>query len=260
MGYFSILRVYARSALFQHVSFRFHMVLSLLNSLIGFAVSFGAILLLFNQTNSINGWSKYELIGLTCLYTALRGLMGLFLLPSLERFVTDVADGEYDHLLLTPIDSFRHTLVRSWNSMAFIDIGIGVFGILFAIVQIKPHLSVLEGLELLICLTSAVFICAHVMIAASTLAFWFKRSGWNWVFQTALSMGQYPVNIYPKWLTFILTWILPIGFITTVPMQVLFDGGGWSLTGISVIIALLSRILAKRLYHLGIRQYMSASG
>jgi ABC-2 type transport system permease protein len=72
-------------------------------------------------------------------------------------------------------------------------------------------------------------------------------------------MGQYPVNIYPKWLTFILTWILPIGFITTLPMQVLFDGGNWTLAGISIIIALLSRILAKRLYNIDIRQYMSAS-
>ena len=34
-------------------------------------------------------------------------------------------------------------------------------------------------------------------------------------------MGRYPVGLYPGWLRLVMTWIVPVGVMTTVPAQAL---------------------------------------
>ena len=43
----------------------------------------------------------------------------------------------------------------------------------------------------------------------------------TWVFDGIFQMARYPVGMYPGWLRLVLTWIVPVGVITTVPAQAL---------------------------------------
>ena len=43
----------------------------------------------------------------------------------------------------------------------------------------------------------------------------------TWVFDGLFQMARYPVGMYPGWLRLVLTWIVPVGVITTVPAQAL---------------------------------------
>lgn len=179
MGYFKLLSVYAKASFLNQLSFRFHFAINLLNSLVGFAVSLGAILFLFGHTDQVNSWDRYELIGLASMYTVIRGVLGLFLLPSLEQFVNDIVDGRYDRILLTPVNSYRHTLARSWNSMAIVDVAIGLCGIGWSVRHLHIDPTPLTLLETAVSWGAAFVICFNFLMAVSVSAFWIKRSGWN---------------------------------------------------------------------------------
>jgi ABC-2 type transport system permease protein len=72
-------------------------------------------------------------------------------------------------------------------------------------------------------------------------------------------MARYPVGIYPGWLRLVLTWVIPVGMMTTVPAQALSgDLPARMLIG-GVILAMTLFIGASALFRFGLRRYASAS-
>ena len=63
----------------------------------------------------------------------------------------------------------------------------------------------------------------------ATLSFWFVRvENILVIFQSMYEAGRWPVSIYPGWLRFGLTFLVPVAFAITVPAEALtgrLDGG-----------------------------------
>ena len=56
----------------------------------------------------------------------------------------------------------------------------------------------------------------------ATTAFWFVRiENILVIFQSVYEAGRWPVGIYPAWLRFALTFLVPVAFAITVPAQAL---------------------------------------
>ncbi len=81
----------------------------------------------------------------------------------------------------------------------------------------------------------------------------------SWVFNGIFQMARYPVHLYPGWLRLVLVWIVPVGFVTSVPAQALTGDvslltvvGGLTMAGIAFV-------GASALFRTGLRRYASAS-
>ena len=72
-------------------------------------------------------------------------------------------------------------------------------------------------------------------------------------------MARYPVGLYPGWLRLLLTWIVPVGIMTTVPVQALTGALSPTMLAGSTILALALLIGASALFRFGVRRYASAS-
>ena len=75
-------------------------------------------------------------------------------------------------------------------------------------------------------------------------------------------MARYPLGLYPGWLRLVLTWVVPVGMITTVPAQALT--GTVSIetpVGVAGSVGLAAALLigASVLFRFGLRRYASAS-
>ena len=68
------------------------------------------------------------------------------------------------------------------------------------------------------------------LLAPARLIFWSPGFLFTWVFDGILQMARYPIGIYPAWLRLVLTWIVPVRAMATVPADVfrgdLRDVGG----------------------------------
>ena len=81
----------------------------------------------------------------------------------------------------------------------------------------------------------------------------------TWVFDGLFQLARYPVGLYPAWSRLLLTWIIPVGVITTIPAK--------ALTGIAmkeeiyagVILAGLLYAGASLLFSFSVKRYASAS-
>jgi ABC-2 type transport system permease protein len=108
-------------------------------------------------------------------------------------------------------------------------------------------------------LAAALLILYAILLAAASLVFWYPGFMIGWVFDAVFQMARYPVGVYPGWLRLLLTWIVPVGVITTVPAAALTDGmqPGWLLATLLLAAVLVTG--ASLLFRSGLRRYASAS-
>ena len=61
-----------------------------------------------------------------------------------------------------------------------------------------------------------------IWLMLTTLAFWFVRvENFGEVFYAFYETGRFPVTIYNRWLRLVLTYVVPIAFLTTFPAATL---------------------------------------
>lgn len=72
-------------------------------------------------------------------------------------------------------------------------------------------------------------------------------------------MARYPTSMYPGWLRLILTWIIPVGIMTTVPAQALSGNLSPVMLIGSLALAIGLFMGSSTLFHIGLRRYASAS-
>jgi ABC-type uncharacterized transport system permease subunit len=68
-----------------------------------------------------------------------------------------------------------------------------------------------------------------------------------------------PVNLYPAWLRLVLTWIIPVGLMTTIPAQAISGELSPAMLLGCVVFALALLSGASLMFHWGLRRYTGVS-
>jgi ABC-2 type transport system permease protein len=71
--------------------------------------------------------------------------------------------------------------------------------------------------------------------------------------------GRWPVSLYPPWLRFILSFIVPIAFVTTVPVEALTGRLTPQTLLLGMMLAAVLLVLSRLFWKIGLRQYSGAS-
>ena len=108
-------------------------------------------------------------------------------------------------------------------------------------------------------LAGAVIVYSFWLILAS-LSFWLVRvENLLEIFQSMYQAGRWPVSLYPGWLRFGLTFIVPVAFAVSIPAEALTG----RLNGITLLgafgLAILLTVIARLIWRLGLRHYSGAS-
>jgi ABC-2 type transport system permease protein len=94
----------------------------------------------------------------------------------------------------------------------------------------------------------------------ATLAFWFVRvENILEVFQSMYEAGRWPISLYPGWLRFALTFIVPVAFAVTVPAEALTGRlDSTTILGTAGLAAALF-VISRMVWIAGLRKYSGAS-
>jgi ABC-2 type transport system permease protein len=120
-------------------------------------------------------------------------------------------------------------------------------------------LNPISFLVFLFSMLTGMLILYSILLIFAGLVFWSPGFLFTWVFDGIFQMARYPVGVYPDWVRLILTWVIPVGLITTVPAQVLSgDLSVWHLMG-AVLFAVALFLVGTAVFRIGLRRYASAS-
>jgi ABC-2 type transport system permease protein len=187
---------------------------------------------------------------------------GLFIGPSLESLAGmdgEVWSGRLDFTLMRPVNFQFLASLRQWRLFALFDLVLGLGMLIAAIIQLGSEVTPEHLITFVILLIASLTVLYAILLVFAGLTFWSPGFLFTWVFDGLFQMARYPVGLYPGWLRLVLVWIIPVGFITSVPAQAL-SGDVSTLTLIASLgLAVGAFLGASVVFRSGVRRYASAS-
>jgi len=260
MNFLRLISTFIKVNLQMSLAYRSEAVSEILLDIIWLAWELLSLQIIFSNTVSLGGWGRGELIALLGVLLMVNTFMAALIWPNTEKFNASVRDGSLDYMLLQPVNSMflvSFSRITVWRlvdlilAIALITVGVNMAG------EVTTPLNILMFTVLTISGSMVIYSLWIVLIA---FTFWFTKFDNNvTILQALTDTGRYPVTVYPWWLRVIVTYIVPIGLATTVPVQALRG----ELTGWNVLVFLgvsaIAFFIASRVWKVGVKRYSGAS-
>jgi ABC-2 type transport system permease protein len=261
-GYLRLLASFVRVSVAEDVAHRANFAISVLNSLLGLATGWVGIAVLFDQVETVNGWGFSQTLAVLGVYLIAGALRGLFMSPSLDALAGmggEVWTGRFDYTLLQPRDTQFLASFRRWRLLSLLDLGLGLAVLLVAASRLGQTLTVGAVAAFIAALAIAAVILYAILLGLSAMVFWSPGFLYTWIFDSVYQLARYPMGIYPGWLRLLLTWVIPVGTITTVPAAALSGAlQPAALLGEAALAAVLLAVTSA-LFRRGLRRYNGAT-
>ncbi len=251
---------YFRIGVMNELAYRANFLVQMFQSLFSLGTSLAGLAVVFSQTSNLAGWRPAELVAVLGVYTLMGGVINLVIQPSMQRLMEDVRLGTLDFSLTKPVDSQVLESVQQVQIWRLADVAMGIVLLVLALgnlgTQVGPGEALVFGLMLLC--GAAIVYSFWLMLA--TCSFWFvKVDNILVIFQTMYEAGRWPVTIYPGWLRFTLTFLVPVAFAITVPAEAVSGRLGWGTLVGAVALAAALVAFSRWFWLTGVRHYSGAS-
>jgi ABC-2 type transport system permease protein len=244
----------------NELQYRANFFIQLLQSAVSVGVAFVVLKLVYSQTEDLNGWSEPELMVVLGIQILLGGVIQTTIQPNMRRLMEEVRDGKLDFALTKPEDSQVLVSVRNVQIWRAVDVIAGGVVLGYGIAGLEVGVGVGDALLFLglLALGAVTIYCFWLVIA--TLAFWIVDV-WQIIelFDGIYQTGRWPVSIYPGWLRFGVTFLVPIAFAITVPAEAVTSRLDWSTVGIAIGFATALFAFTRWWWGFGLRRYSGAS-
>ena len=255
-----LLGVFARIGALNELAYRSNFWFQAFETGTSLATALGAVVLVFRQTDALAGWRADELVALLGVYYLVYGVINLLIAPSLTRFMEDVRQGTLDYTLTKPADAQLLVSISDFRIWRLVDVGLGAAVLAVALVRLAPGLGPAQALAFGVALLAGTAIVYGFWIVLATCSFWFVRiENITMVFWSMYTAGRWPVGLYPGWLRWTLTLVVPVAFAVTVPAEAV--AGRLDAATLAGAVALAAALLAgsRAFWKAGLRHYSGAS-
>ena len=220
MRYLRLLGAFVRAEVQLALEYRANLALDALNELVIVLTSVAAVLVLYDHTPALNGWTLPQMLVLLGVYYVVQGAQALVFEVSFERFMEHVRLGTLDFTLLKPANSQFMVSVRHVQVVQVAQAGLGFVVLGIGLAQVGEHVSLVDAVSFALTLLCGLALVYCLLLVLSTLSFWFVRvENILAIFWAFLDAGRFPVDVYPGWLRVTLSTVVPIGVAVTVPAQ-----------------------------------------
>ena len=229
-----------------------------LGKILRFIFLFGIIFLVFSKTKIIAGWSLKQVVILYLTFNFIDTFSQL-LYREVYRFRPQVISGNLDLILVKPYHPFLRVLV---GGVDFLDLLLLIpyfFLLLFFIFQEKiSFFSFFLYLTLVVngLIISTAF---HIFVLALGLLTT-EVDNAIMIYRDILNLGRFPIEIYQQIVSFIFTFIIPIGVMITFPVKALFSFLSFDNVVFAFFISFLLLLLSIKFWQIGLKKYQSAGG
>ncbi len=257
---FRLLWEFVRVGLMAEVAYRVNFFVHLFQSLLELGTALAGIAVVLSYTDTLGGWRPDEIAALLGVYFLVGGVIGLVIQPSMEEFIESIREGTLDFTLVKPADAQLLVSVQEVEIWSGIDIGLGSAVLLAALVRLGERVTAGQAAAFGLMLLAGGAIVYSFWLMLATLSFWFVRvENILVIFQSMYQAGRWPISLYPGWLRFGLTFLVPVAFSTTVPAEALTGRLQPATLAGAVFLAAGLLLAARRVWRLGLRHYSGAS-
>lgn len=256
--HFKLIRLFWSTTIAAAMEYRLNFWFAAMTSLGGLAGSIFSLSLFYSKQYQFLGWRWEESLLLVGVFTLLEGITTTFLAGSLGKMFKHVQEGTLDFILLKPISSQFWLSTHSLSIWGIPNILFGLGVILYS--GTKLNLAPTAYFAGILPIASATLILYSLWFVMSASSIWFtKIYNLTEVLKGLLEAGRFPMAAYPAAYQFFFTFIVPIGFITTVPAEAILGRLSLQAAITSLFVASLLFVFSNKFWRFALRFYTSAS-
>lgn len=258
--YFRLLRRFWAMNLARETHYRANFFSIVIVGVFEAIITLFPMFLLYSYTDSLRGWSAGETIALTGLFRMGLAIYMMVAGNGLAQLSEEINEGKLDLLLIRPVNTqfmitFRYVSLPQLSNVA---IGALIFGI--GLSRSPIQFSLIGWLQALILFACGLVLVTSAISAGSYLAFRTTTiEGLPWVLYDGMEMGRYPVSFYPFGARIVLTWIMPVAFITTVPIESMRGDRSWAGMVGAIAFTTAALVALRWWWNTNVKHYSSAS-
>jgi len=229
-----------------------------------YGTNYLGIWILFDKFDSMKGWSFYEVVFLYSLNLLTYGLSGFFFWSPMKQLGYMVQHGDFDSILIRPMNPFFHMIARNFNTSFFVNIVMAgiVFGICFN--RLGIAWSPANIFWLVIFIFGAFLVQCSMFIFGGSLSFWVVNSSpfINTFIYGIRHFVDYPISVYDTVIRALLTFVVPYAFVNFYPAAYFLNKSDDmlffpALQYATPLVGVILFLLAYKVWSIGIRRYES---
>ena len=252
--------IFFRVSAMNELQYRANFFVAAFQSLLSVGVALIVLRLVYSHTSELNGWTQSQLLCVLGIQILLGGIVHSVIQPNMQRLVDEVRDGKLDYVLTKPEDAQAIVSMRQVEIWQAVDVisGAVVLGVGVSELQAGMGIGDAFAFGALLLLGGLLIYCFWLVLATGAfwiVRMWFMAELFEGVYQT----GRWPIGIYPGWLRYSMTYLVPIGLAVTVPAEAVTSRlhSGTVATATAFGVALFA--FTRWFWRFGVKRYSGAS-
>jgi ABC-2 type transport system permease protein len=258
--YLRLLRAQLRISMLVALQYRADFVMDGAMEVLWTSTALAPILVVFGLRRAVAGWSFGEVLVVVGFFTLLQAAMEGVLNPSFVSVVEHVRRGTMDHVLMKPADAqFLMSTARfhPWRSVNLLT-ATAMFVVAFREVGHPPRLADVAAAGVLFA-AAAVMLHSLLTLAMCTVFYAVRTDNLTDVFSAVFDAARWPSSVFRGAVRAVLTFVIPLGLMTTVPARALLGALDLESAAVSLAEAALLAIVARVAWVRALARYTSAS-
>ena len=262
--YLSVTLCNIKMALLTIIEYPSNILGWLISNPIQFILGFATIKFVVEQFGEINGWDYGQLAFLYGISVISHALSMIFFVQGwfMGFFVIE---GEFDRFLTRPLSVLYQFFFTNINVFGLTDLVPGILVFIYGCNKTDFSFTASNILGIIVMLIGAVLIRGGIYILLGSTSLWTKSANdfGQYTQEIFDKTTMYPLSMYPEGLQLILTFIIPIGWVSFYPasellgIETAFSAGGLGVW-ITLFAGIAVMLIAGAVFKIGMKRYESA--
>lgn len=247
----------SKNAFLAMLNHRIGVVVFTLGKVLRFAFFGAFIYFLLSKTNTLAGYTLHQTLFFFLTFNLIDEI-SQFLFRETYRFRPLIISGSFDLILIKPINALFRSLMGGADILDLFTIPPLIFAVYYIGSLLDPTAS--QILLYIILIINGLVISTAFHIAVLSLGIiTLEIDHTIMIYRDVTNLGRLPIDIYGEPLKGILTYLIPVGIMITLPAKAMMGLVSPAGIIISFALAILMMTLTLKFWGLALKQYTSAS-
>lgn len=258
--YSSLLWAFFKTSFMADLEYRTNFIVRVITDVIWYATQLSVFEVIYKHTTQLGEWNVDNTRVFMGVLFCVDAVYMILFWESLDGLSQRVRNGELDMLFTKPVNSQFMVSTKKLSSSYVINFMIAFSWLIYAIAKMPGEFNYYQLLWLILLIPCAVLITYSCRFFFASCSIIFVNSeNLNYIWYQFYRMGSRPNSIYPVWLRYILLSIVPVGFIVSIPAEViLHQERAWKVIPM-VLVTSLFLFLTSAFWRWALKHYSSAS-
>jgi ABC-2 type transport system permease protein len=255
--YLKVWWIMSKNSFVDVISQRLSLSVFLVGKILRFMFFFLFLFFILKGANTLAGYSGTQVIFFFLTFSVV-DVISQFLFREVYRFRPMIVNGDFDFVLVKPINSLFRVLMGGADVIDLITIPPLIIATVYFGSLLKPSPTEIV-LYLALLLNGFLIATAFHIVILSLAIITMEIDHMVMIYRDIASLGRIPVDIYKQPLQMFLTYLIPVGIMVTLPAKAAMGiVGVWGVIS-AFVVGIVSIVIALKFWNYALTKYTSAS-